>query len=107
MLRISFCVVFMVTGFYFIYNLFSYLVKDCTKEYIFLGSDFYKPEILKTNVSNQFLSTKSPFEFVFSSCECTKFIFIVKKLVGNLRIKAFWYTKFFQISLSDFKTLRF
>ena len=31
-------------------------------------------EIFKTNVSNRLYSTKSPFEFVFSSCELTKVI---------------------------------
>ena len=32
----------------------------------------YIPDIFKTNVSNQFLSIKSPFEFVFLYCEFTK-----------------------------------
>ena len=32
---------------------------------------FCIPEIFKMNVSNQFLSTKSPFEFLFLSCEFT------------------------------------
>ena len=35
---------------------------------------FCIPEILKSNVANRFLSTKSPFESVFSSCEFTKVI---------------------------------
>ena len=39
---------------------------------------FCIPEILKTNFSNRFLSRKSSFEFVFSSCEFTK-VFCSKK----------------------------
>ena len=35
---------------------------------------FSLPETFKTNVSNRFLSTKSPFEFVFLCCEFKKVI---------------------------------
>ena len=35
---------------------------------------FYIPQIFKTNFLNQFLSTKSPFEFVFLRCEFTMVI---------------------------------
>ena len=36
------------------------------------------PEIIKTNVANVFLSTKSPFEFVHSRCGFTKVILYSK-----------------------------
>ena len=40
--------------------------------YIFPQIYFCLPEIFETNVSNRFLSTKSPLKFVFSRCEFTK-----------------------------------
>ena len=46
--------------------------------------------IFKKNILTQFLSTKSPFEFV---CEFPKVIEQSKKLVSYIRIKAFRYSK--------------
>ena len=41
-------------------------------------SDIILPEILKTKVSNQFLSKLTPFKLVFSFCEFTKVILMEK-----------------------------
>ena len=54
---------------------------------------FLYTRIFKTNILNRVLSTKSPFTFVFELW-IHKGYFVVKKLAGNVRIKAFWYKKF-------------
>ena len=38
-------------------------------------------------------STFKPFEFVFLSCVKSQGYFVLKKLMWNVQIKAFWYTK--------------
>ena len=64
------------------------------------------PEIFKTNVSKRFLSTKSPFEFVFSCCEFTTY-FVVKNLYAIQKLLKYiiWmfvgYLVFGFISLED------
>ena len=49
------------------------------KIYIFYTDFFCIQEILEMNVKIRFLSAKLPFEFVFSCCEFTNHILIVKK----------------------------
>ena len=36
------------------------------------------PDIFKMSIYNRFLSTQSPFEFAFLSCEITKGIFLLR-----------------------------
>ena len=51
--------------------------------------DIFDGIIFKTNVENRFLSTKLPFEFVFSCCEFTKVSLWSKDWCEMFVLKAF------------------
>ena len=55
---------------------------------------FYIPDIFKTNIKNRFLSTKNTLWIYVLVVLIHRGYCVVKKLVWNIRIKAFWYTKY-------------
>ena len=61
-------------------------------------SYFWKPEIFKTNVQNQFWVQNYLLNLCTNAVNSQRF-YVVKKLVFNIRIKAFWYTIYFCIFL--------
>ena len=68
---------------------FSFFYANCNWVLInnFDPDLFFVYQKLKKQIFNRFLSTKSPLEFVVNSHR----LFCNKKLMWNVRIKAFWY----------------